>query len=299
MSTKKKKYIRKESWVCWTLLILLAVIALLPLCMVLSASLTEETYIQKNGYTLFPVNPSLATFKFLIANKGRMLMRAIQTTLSTVVCGTIYAVSVVTCFAYAVSQKQSDFLFARALSFFAWFTTIFSGGVLPWYILCTQHYGLRNNLYALFIPYGMSVWNMFILRGNFRQIPEPLFESAKLDGASDAQIFVKISIPLARAGIITISLFNVLGFWNDFFLPKWLITESSMQTLQLLLYNMLSNAQALLRNSELSDLASKVVIPTQTAKMAVAVMAILPIIAMYPFALKHFVKGINVGGIKG
>lgn len=296
---KKHRKLRRESRVCQAVLVLLAVLCLIPLCLVVSASLTEEKSIQQFGYSLWPVNPSLDTYRFLVANKGRLIARAILTTVTVVVLGTLYSVTVVTCFAYAVSQKKEDFRFTRILSFFAWFATIFSGGVLPWYILCTQYYGLKNNLWALFLPYGMSVWNMFILRGNFRQIPDELIESAKLDGASHGHIFTRIAIPLARAGIVTISLFNVLAFWNDFYLPKWLITDSEYHTLQIILYNMLSNAQALLRNSELSGLSQKVTIPTETDKMAVAVMAILPIAAMYPFALKYFVKGINVGGIKG
>ncbi len=296
---KKHRKLKRESLVCVLVLALLSLICLLPLCLVVSASLTEESYIQQNGYSLLPHYPSLDTYTFLIANKGKIIMKSLLTTCSVVALGTLYSVTVVTCFAYAVSQKKSVFRFTRALSFFAWFATIFSGGVLPWYILCTQYYGLKNNLFALFIPYGMSVWNMFILRGNFRQIPDELIESAKLDGASHGQIFTRISIPLARAGIVTVALFNVLAFWNDFYLPKWLITNSDYYTLQIILYNMLSNAQALLKNSELSELSQKVKIPTETAKMAVAVMAILPIVILYPFALKYFVKGINVGGIKG
>lgn len=151
----------------------------------------------------------------------------------------------------------------------------------------------------MFIPYGMNVFNMFILRGNFRQIPEEMFESAKLDGASHAQIFFRISIPLARSGIVTVALFNILTFWNDFYLPQWLISDSDYMTLQKMLYGMLSNAQALLKNSELADVFSKITLPTETAKMAVAVMAILPLMLLYPFALRYFVKGINMGGVKG
>lgn len=228
-----------------------------------------------------------------------MLLHSMVMTVKVVILGTLFSVSVVTCFAYSVTQKKDVFRFTRQLSFFAWFATIFSGGVLPWYILCTQYYGLKNNVWAMFIPYGMNVFNMFILRGNFRQIPEEMFESAKLDGASHAQIFFRISIPLARSGIVTVALFNILTFWNDFYLPQWLISDSDYMTLQKMLYGMLSNAQALLKNSELSDVFSKITLPTETAKMAVAVMAILPLMLLYPFALRYFVKGINMGGVKG
>ncbi|NLC45467.1 MAG: carbohydrate ABC transporter permease [Clostridiales bacterium] len=296
---RKRSILKRESRLNYLILIVMSVACLLPILMVISASLTDETYIQQYGYSLFPKNPTLNTYRFLITNKGKMLLNSLSNTLIVVILGTIYSVLVTTCFAYAVSQKKSVFRFSRQLSFFAWFTTIFSGGVLPWYILCTQYYGLKNNLFALFIPYGMSVWNMYIVRGSFREVPDELIESAKLDGATHFQVFVKIAIPIARAGIVTISLFNVLTFWNDFHLPQWLISDSRYHTLQKLLYSMLANSSALLKDSSLSDIFEKLPIPTQTAKMAVAVMTILPIVALYPFSFKYFVKGINVGGIKG
>ena len=146
------------------------------------------------------------------------------------------------------------------------------------------------------------MWNMFILRGNFREVPEELIESAKLDGASDAKVFVRISIPLARAGIVTVALFNILSFWNDFFLPQWLITDSKYTTVQKMLYSMLSNVATLLNSSSSTAtmaLLEHITLPANTAKMAVTVLAVLPIVALYPFALKYFVKGINLGGIKG
>lgn len=295
----KKRKLKKESCWCWIIMGVLSLLCLIPIFLVVSASLTDEKYIQQFGYSFWPVGASLNTYRFLIANKGMLFLKSLLVTISVVVLGTLYSVSVVTCFSYAISQKKSVFRFTRILSFFAWFSTIFSGGVLPWYILCTQYYGLKNNLLALFIPYGMNVWNMFILRGNFRQIPYELEEAAKIDGATHGQVFTKIALPLARSGIVTIALFNILTFWNDFYLPKWLITDSNYYTMQMVLYNMLSNSLALLRDSTLSSTLQNIVLPTETAKMAVAVMAILPIAILYPFTLKYFVKGINVGGVKG
>lgn len=296
---KRHKKLHRESKVGILVLVVLSIMCILPLMMVVSASLTDEKYIQQFGYTLFPSHLSLDTYRFLFMNKGKMLLRAILLTVEVVFLGTIYSVTIVTCFAYSVTQKKEVFRFARPLSFFAWFSTIFSGGVLPWYILCTQNYGLKNNIWALFIPYGMNVFNMYIIRGDFRRIPEEMIESAKLDGASHGQIFTRIAIPLARSSITTVALFNVLTFWNDFYLPQWLITDSDYNTLQKLLYGMLSNVTALLKNSELSSVFANITLPTETAKMAVAVIAIVPLMVLYPFALRYFVKGINVGGIKG
>lgn len=297
--TKKHKKLRRESKLGIAVLIVLSITCILPLMMVISASLTDEKYIQQFGYSILPVQPSLDTYRFLIMNRGKMLLRAILLTVCVVVLGTIYSVTIVTCFAYSVTQKKTVFRFARPLSFFAWFSTIFSGGVLPWYILCTQYYGLKNSIWALFIPYGMNVFNMYIIRGNFRRIPSEMIESAQLDGAGHAQVFTKIAIPMARSSITTVALFNVLTYWNDFYLPQWLITDSDYNTLQKLLYGMLSNVTALLKDSELASVFQNITLPTETAKMAVAVIAILPLMILYPFALRYFVKGINVGGIKG
>ena len=290
---------KKESIVCWLIMLLMALLCILPLLLVLSASLTPEKVIQESGYSLFPSGISLDTYSFLVSNKGRMLLSAIFNSILVTTIGTLFSVIVVTTFAYAVTQKKEVFRYTRILSFLAWFTTICSGGMLPWYILCTQTYGLKNNYFALFVPYGMSVWNMFIVRGSFRQVPDEMTEAAKLDGASDAQIFFRIAIPLARAGIVTIALFSILTFWNDFYLPQWLITDSTYQTLPKLLYNMLTNTMALLSSSNTASVLTHVKIPSETAKMAIAVISILPIGVLYPFALKYFVKGINMGGIKG
>lgn len=297
---KRGSRLKRESIFCYIVLIWLSLICILPIYLVVVASITQETHIQQFGYSLMPVNPSLDTYTFLVLSKGKMLLKSTGVSFAVTVLGTLFADFIVVTFAYAITQKKSVFRFSKALSFFGWFATIFSGGVLPWYILCTQYYGLRNNLFALFIPYGMNMYNVFILRGNFRQVPNELVEAAKLEGASHSQIFLKIMIPLAKSGIVTISLFNVLMYWNDFYLPQWLITDTDYFTLQKVLYNMLANVKAFMMDRELAaTILENVALPMNTAKMAVTVMSLIPIVILYPFALKYFIKGINVGGIKG
>lgn len=296
---KKTRKLKRESKVCCIILAILALLCLIPMLMIVSASVTDEAELYEFGYSLFPRNPTLNTYIFLLQSKGKMLLRAFFTTLTVTVLGTLYSVTITTLFAYAVTQKKEVFRFSRVLSFFAWFTTIFGGGIVPWYILCTRYYGLKDNIFALFIPYGFSVFNMFILRGSFREIPNEIIESAKLDGASNSRIFTSIALPLARGGILTVSLFSIFGFWNDFFLPQWLTTKTEMMTLQKMLYSMLSNVSQLLSQKDVNSFMQHITLPTQTAKMAVAVLAILPLVILYPFALKYFVKGINVGGVKG
>lgn len=291
--------LHSESRLCQFILALLILVCFIPLMIVFSASFTSEEYIQEYGYSILPHQASFNTYIFLLRNKGMMLLRAYGMTFLVVILGTLYSLTMDTCFAYAVTQKKSVFRFSRILSFMAWFTTIFGGGVLSWYILCTRYYGLKNNIFALFIPCGLSVYNMFILRGNFREIPKEILESARLDGASHAQIFVKIAIPMARGGIVTVALFRILGFWNDFGTPQYLITDSKLYTMQKILYSMLSNMAELMKNTEMQSVLEHIVMPTYTAKMAIVVLTILPVILVYPFALKYFVKGINMGGVKG
>lgn len=287
----------KGTWIFYVILAVLIVICVFPFIMVISASFSTEENVAKYGYSLIPREFSLDTYKFLIASKGDMIAGSFLMTLMVAIIGTVYSVTITTCFAWAVTQSKEDFYLARPLSFMAWFTTVFSGGILAWYILCTQYYGLKNNIYALFVPYGMSVMNMFILRGNFRSIPREIIESAKLDGASNLTTFIRIVLPLSRAGITTITMFSVLRFWNDFSLPQWLITKSKYMTMQKLLYNMLSGVKFLMQNDAAGS--AHMTAPIATANMAVAVIALLPIICIYPFSFRYFIKGINLGGVKG
>lgn len=293
-----KHKLNQESRACYIIMGILSILCILPILLAVSASVTSEAYIQKYGYSLIPRDFTLSTYEFLLKSKASMIGKAFLMSLKVVIFGTLTSVVVTTCFAYAVTQKKKDFRFSRPLSFIAWFSSIFSGGVLPWYILCTQYYGLKNNIFALFIPSCFSVWNMFIIRGSFREVPSELIESAKLDGASEFLIFRKIAIPLARSGIVTVSLFSILGYWNDSYLPLWLIRESEYYTAQKLLYDMICRVDILLSGAN-SQAVQHIVTPTNTAKMAVTVMTILPIVAFYPFGLKYFVKGINLGGVKG
>lgn len=298
--TRSNKVAVRESRICWVLLIALSILCVTPFVMVISASFTAESTVVKEGYSLFIKDFSLDTYRFLLSSKSRMLVDAFVMSLISTFLGTIFAVAVTTCFAWAVTQKREDFILARPLSFIAWFTSVFSGGVLPWYILCTQYYGLKNNIWALFVPSCFSVWHMFILRGSFRSVPNELIESAKLDGASHARVFVQIAIPLGRAGIVAVAMFNMLSFWNNFSLSLWLTNKMEYQTLQKLLYNMLAQTSFLLQNTEgTAGLADHMTVPNETAIMAVAVMAIAPILMIYPFTLRYFVKGINLGGVKG
>lgn len=295
----KNKKLEGENIFCVVVIGLIALLCIAPVFIALSVSLSEETDIVKNGYCIIPREFSFETYKFLLSERGSTLFRSYGVTLLTVVLGTGYTMFITTCYAYAVAQKKEIFPFANTLSFFAWFTTVFGGGVLPWYILCTKYYGLHNNLPALFIPYGMNVFNMFILRNNFKSIPAEILESAKIDGARNGQIFIHIALPLAKVGLVTVGLFTILMYWNDFHLPLYLITSSKLSTIQKFLYNMMSNITALLSGAATNAASEHMTVPANTARMGVTVLTVLPIAIVFPFTQKYFVKGITIGAVKG
>ena len=296
---KLKAKITNGPWVFYIIAGVFAVICFLPLWITLVSSLSSESAVTLNGYSLWPQETTLETYKYIIDNKGSMLLRAFGVTFLVVVLGTVFSLVVTTCFAYVTAQRKDTFKFANALSFFAWFTTIFSGGLLPWYILTTRYYGLQNNIFALFVPSAMSVFLMFVLKNNFRSLPVELVESAKIDGAGNMRIFVQIAIPLTKVAMVTITLFYALQYWNDFHLSLYLITKNELYTMQKLLYNMMANISALMSNSNMASAASSIQIPTNTARMAMTVMTIAPVLVFYPYAQKYFVKGITIGAVKG
>lgn len=289
----------KESILCYVVVGIFTLSCFLPLWITFVASISEETAIVNEGFSLLPRNMTLDTYKFIINNKGTMLLRAYGVSFIAVIVGTVYSIAVMTGFAYATAQKKENFRFARVLSFFAWFTMIFSGGLLPWYILCTKYYGLQNNIWALILPYGMNVFYMFVLKSNFKAIPEELIEAAKIDGASDVRIFFTIALPLAKVGLVSVILFMALQYWNDFYLSLYLITNTELYNLQKLLYNMMANVSALLKSSTLQSAKDHIVLPSNTARMAMTMFTVLPVLVFYPMAQKYFVKGITVGAVKG
>ena len=295
----KKRHKKKESLVCYLIVGIMAFLCFLPLWITFASSISNETAIVKNGFSLLPQEPTLETYRYILKDKGPMIIRAFGVSFAVIFLGTLYSLFIMTTFAYTVAQKKEVFRFSSALSFFAWFTTVFSGGILPWYILMTRYYGLQNNLFALFVPYGMNVFYMFVLKNSFKAIPEELIEAARIDGATSMKIFTSIAIPLAKVGLVTVILFMSLQYWNDFHLSLYLITKSDLYTVQKLLYNMMANISALLSGTKSVVEASNITIPSNTARMVMTMLTVLPVVAFFPFAQKYFVKGITVGAVKG
>lgn len=280
----------------YVLLGIFSLICLLPIILAISGSFSNEVEIATKGFSLVPRGFSLDTYKYVFQSQGDTLLGAYGVTLATTILGTVLSVIITTCFAYVISVK--DFRHANKLAFFAYFTMLFSGGMLPWYLVCTKYYHLGNSLWGLILPYSMNVFYMYLIRNFIKGLPYELTESAKIDGAGYFQIFWKVILPLSKAGIVTIVLFYALTYWNDFYLPLMLVNKDEYFSMQYILYIMNANIQYLATNPNGMG-AGHIVLPTQTIKMAITCIAIGPIVLVYPFVQKYFVKGVTVGALKG
>jgi putative aldouronate transport system permease protein len=275
---------------------LFACMCLYPLLLVLSISFSDETTVLLEGFKLIPQKISFDAYRFIWENSGVRIARSYGITLMNTVIGTLAAILVTSLMAHTMSQKHVKY--RNAIALFAYFTVIFSAGLVPWYIVNVQILHLKNTLFALFLPYLINVWNLFLLRNFFQSIPSEIIESVKIDGASEITLFAKIVMPLSRSAVLTVSFFYALTFWNDWWLPIMLVTKPSLFTLQYYLFAALSNVQALANNNNLLT-SSAIKLPTQTIQMAITIITIGPIIFLYPFIQKYFVKGIMVGAVKG
>lgn len=277
--------------------IIIAVLGVVPFIMMLSGSFTSESYIVNHGYSLIPKLFSVAAYKTIFENPQRIISSYAVTIVITAV-GTIISLFLTTMTAYVLQRK--DFPWRNKISYFIYFTTLFSGGLTPWYMLMMKM-GMKNNLISLIIPHLFSVFNILIVRNYMNGIPHEISESAKVDGANDFLIFVKLIIPLSKPVIATIALFTGLTIWNEWYNCMLFISDQNLYTLQYYLYNMLNNATAMkeLVSGTSVDLLSSTDLPAESAKLAMAIIATGPILLLYPFIQKYFVKGIVIGAVKG
>ncbi len=279
----------------YTLLTLVSLICLIPFWLIVAGSFTDELEIISKGFHLFPDTVSFEAYKSVFSTPEQ-IYRAYGVTIGVTIAGSLLGIFLTSMAGYVLSRK--DFAMRNGISFFIYFTTLFSGGLIPWYILMTKNLGLKDSYWALILPPLLSAWNIILMRSFMKSIPESIVESAKIDGAGDFKIYQRLILPLSTPGLATIGLFLALGYWNDWFNANMFITTDSKYPLQFLLYKILSSA-AVLQTNNGAYLAANVVPPTETLKMAVAVVATGPIILLYPFVQRYFVKGLTVGAVKG
>ena len=219
-------------------------------------------------------------------------------TIIVTIVGTLGSLMLTALYAYPLYRK--DFPFRRFFSMFLFITMLFNGGLVPFYILYTQYLRLKDSILALIIPYLLNPFYAIVMRTFFSTtIPESLIESAKIDGAKEIYILRKIVFPLSLPVFATIGLFTTLVYWNDWFLSLIFISKSSNITIQYYMYKIIMNLQFLLSNPSISGTMAKAEIPGETARMAMAIIGIGPIVLAYPFFQRYFIKGLTIGAIKG
>lgn len=273
-----------------------ALLCLYPFLLTVAVSFTPETMITKYGYSLIPRAISFDTYRFIFTGMRSKILDGYLVSIFVTVTGTVLSMVVSTSFAYAASVR--NFRFRTVLNIMCFIPMIFNAGLLPWYITLSKYYGLVDQIVALFIPSLMSVWNVFILRNFLSGVPHSITESAIVDGAGHFRIFAVIAVPLARVGLTVVALYYALYYWNDFFLALMFMRRENKYPLQFLLYNMLSKMQ-FYTNTANARLGYRVEAPLETAKMAVTCITIGPIVLLYPFMQRYFIKGIAIGAIKG
>jgi len=271
---------------------------LLPMMLVISISLSSESSLRVAGYALIPAEFSFEAYRYIFLDPMR-IVRAYGVSFFVTVTGTALGLWVTTSFAYALSRK--DFAYRNILSVYIFITMIFSGGLVPFYIMMTQWLNLTDSLLAIILPAVIGAWNVFLMRGFLATLPSSVIESAKIDGAGELMIFVKIVLPMSKAALATVGLFIALNYWNDWFGPLLFIRSQENFPLQFLLHRIMSHAAAIrdiaLMRPELAIGIADV--PTLSARMAMAVIAAGPMLVAFAFLQKYFVKGIHLGSVKG
>jgi putative aldouronate transport system permease protein len=269
-------------------------ICLLPFLLIVSASFTPEANLRLEGFGLIPSNVSIYSYEFVLS--GQQVYRAYANTLFVTIAGTVLGMVITTPFAYVMASRKAKY--AGFLAFITYFTMIFGGGLVGFYILVTRWLGLKDNMLAIILPYLLNPFFAFILVAYFRTLPAELNDAATLDGANDAMIFWKIAVPLGKPAIASVTLFYALRYWNDWWLSLLFIDNENLHTLQMMIRKVYATVNAA-QYVGASNLVIREEVPTYGVQMSTAVLTIGPIIFFYPFIQRYFIKGMTIGAIKG
>ncbi len=280
-----------------TILTVMVTLTLLPILLIIIASFTEETSLLQNGYSFIPKAWSFDAYYYII-KQGSVILRAYGVSVLVTVVGTVLSVAITTTLAYPMAR--TSFRYRNVLSFFVFFTMLFSGGIVPSYIMWTNYFHIKNTIWALIVPnYLVPAFNVILVKNFYaNNIPGSLIEAAQLDGATEMQIFRKLVFPMARPVVATISLFTGLCYWNDWTNGLYYVDNQKLYSIQLLLMKIMNNIEALKANANLMG-AGAISLPGTSVRMAIAFIGILPILIVYPFVQKYLVEGVVIGAVKG
>jgi len=274
---------------------LYALACIFPFLLIVGSSFATEELLRAEGVQLIPGEVSLKAYE-MVCKGGNIWWSYVLTIVLTVV-GTVIGLSIIAMTGYALQRK--DYPFRNAISFYIYFTSLFSAGLAPYYLLMTQTYHLKDSYFAVLLPLMMSPWLIILMKNFVKAIPHEITESGKIDGAGDMKIFTDLILPMLKPALATIGLFLALGYWNEWYQSSlFLSSKVDVKPLQYTLYEVVNKMDAL-KNSVAGQYVSLADIPQETVKMANAVLATGPIIMLYPFIQKYFISGITVGAVKG
>ena len=279
---------------------LFALSCVLPFFFVVMISLTEEHSLAELGYRFWPKEFSTAAYSYIFAGQmSSKIFKAFGVTVLVTVLGTVVNSTMTSLYAYVISR--SNFPFRKFFTIFALITMLFTPGMVATYLIVSNMLFLKDTIWALILPMALGPFNILVMRTFFiKTVPDSIIESARMDGASELKIFMKIVLPLAVPGIATISLFAALGYWNDWFNALLYIQNDDLVPLQYLLMKIQRNLDFLAKNAGMGAQiqGGLAALPSESARMAIVVVSTLPIALTYPFFQKYFVGGLTIGGVK-
>ena len=293
---KKKKKLGKGQIVLHAVFIVLVLMYIIPFILTISISFSDETSLIRNGYSLIPHVFSLEAYKMVFNNPAQIFQSYKVTIIFTV---TAIALSVLVMGVMAYPLSRPNFRFRGPLSFYVLFTMLFSGGMVPTYLLIVKYLHLDNTIWVYILPGLVSAYNLIIIRTNYKSLPEELIEAAKMDGATELYICFKIVMPLCKPVLASVGFLFFVAKWNDWNTALLYITDPKLYSLQYLLQKILNEAEFLKQLAEAGELMGGEVFPSESYRYAMALVAAGPVLCVFPFFQKYFTKGMTLGGVKG
>lgn len=296
MSSKSEK---RFGTVATVVMVLLSLICIFPIVLLFMSSITSESSLLENGYSLFPKEIGFDAYRYLWFSRGQIL-KAYVMTIATTAIGTTISITITTLLAYPLSRKNLPG--RNLIAFFIFFTMLFNGGMIPSYMMWTQMFHIKDTFLALILPsLLLSGFAVIMMRTYFAiNIPENIVEAAMIDGSSEVKILIHIVLPMSKPILSTVGLMTALAYWNDWLNGLYYLTKrTDLYTIQNLLNRLISSADFLSNNQANNMITANIQVPSVGVRMAIAVIAIIPILLIYPFFQKGFVKGIVIGGVKG
>ena len=299
-TSNRLNQISKKADTCFNILfVILALICIVPVIFIFIISISSEESIRHIGYRFIPQSFSADSYIFLF-REGKTILRALGVSVTVTVNGTVLGVMLTTMMGYVLAR--SNYKLKGLCTMIVFIPMIFNGGMISSYVVNTQFLHLKDSIWALILPLCVSSFNVVICKTFFKtNIPESVMESAQIDGASQFTIFGKIALPLAKPLLATIALFLTFGYWNDWFQSSLYITNTKLYSLQALLDHVQRNIEMMANNPALGATLTEYMnsMPKEGARMAMAIIIIVPIACTYPFFQRYFISGLTVGAVKG